>query len=225
MKTKFTKSLPGLLASVGIVAGAAMTCQASEHVVSAFPDAASVSGWSFQNWNGSSGTISWATNDVANSASSGSIKLVTTYTPSSMNGGAYRFPINDYNGTGYTALEYDVKVDPSSDQDQYGTAADFKLGVFTTGGYNYHASDLNISRVTTNGGWQHVVLTAGATGGSEWSDIKEVFIQQYDNNYTNAATNIIYGLALGYMSCIPPAYILAGCIFVSFQVGHLPSPT
>jgi inorganic pyrophosphatase len=42
---------------------------------------------------------------------------------------------------------------------------------------------------------------------------------------TGAATNIIYGLALGYMSCIPPAYILAGCIFVSFQVGQLPSPT
>jgi len=38
---------------------------------------------------------------------------------------------------------------------------------------------------------------------------------------TGAATNIIYGLALGYLSCIPPAYILAACIYVSFELCDL----
>ena len=38
---------------------------------------------------------------------------------------------------------------------------------------------------------------------------------------TTAATNIIYGLALGYLSCIPPAYILAACIYISFELCDL----
>ena len=38
---------------------------------------------------------------------------------------------------------------------------------------------------------------------------------------TPTATNIIYGLALGYLSCIPPAYILAACIYVSFELCDL----
>ena len=38
---------------------------------------------------------------------------------------------------------------------------------------------------------------------------------------TGAATNIIYGLALGYKSAIPPAYILAAIIYTSFELCDL----
>lgn len=35
---------------------------------------------------------------------------------------------------------------------------------------------------------------------------------------TGAATNIIYGLALGYKSTIVPVFVLAAIIFTSFQL-------
>lgn len=35
---------------------------------------------------------------------------------------------------------------------------------------------------------------------------------------TGSATNIIYGLALGYKSAIIPVFVLAAVIFVSFQL-------
>jgi H(+)-translocating pyrophosphatase len=38
---------------------------------------------------------------------------------------------------------------------------------------------------------------------------------------TGAATNIIYGLALGYLSTIIPAFALAGTIFLSFKLCHV----
>jgi H(+)-translocating pyrophosphatase len=38
---------------------------------------------------------------------------------------------------------------------------------------------------------------------------------------TGAATNIIYGLSLGYMSCIVPIFVLAFIVYVSFEIGDM----
>ncbi|KAK9830190.1 hypothetical protein WJX72_010203 [[Myrmecia] bisecta] len=38
---------------------------------------------------------------------------------------------------------------------------------------------------------------------------------------TGAATNIIFGMALGYKSAIVPCFVIAICIYVSFSLGHM----
>jgi H+-translocating diphosphatase len=38
---------------------------------------------------------------------------------------------------------------------------------------------------------------------------------------TGAATNIIYGLSLGYRSCIIPIFILSGLVYVSFEIADM----
>ena len=42
-----------------------------------------------------------------------------------------------------------------------------------------------------------------------------------DSCRTGAATNIIFGLALGYKSTIVPCFIIAICIFTGFTLGHM----
>ncbi len=192
MKNLFTQLRRTALTGLALAASVG-AAQAATDLITSFPNAGSVAGWSQQNWNGSVGIISWSANDAQGSASSGSMELQTDFNATT-NGCAYMLGAGDLNATGYTALEYDVKVDPASPQDQYGTAADFKVGVQTGGGYVFYAADLNISRVTTNNGWQHVVVPASSLGGATWGDIKTITIQEYDNNYTNAGltTNIMY---------------------------------
>lgn len=179
-----------------LMATSAGSLQAATHIVDTFDNAGSLGGWSYQNWDLSVGSISFSpTNDALANPSSGSMTLTTGFGPdrtANGYGGAYRYPVNDFNGSAFTALECDVKVDANSGLDQFANAADFKLGVFTTGAYNYHAIDNNVGIVATNGGWRHLVIPAGMIGQSEWGDIKEVFIQLYDNNYTSPQTSTIY---------------------------------
>ncbi len=42
-----------------------------------------------------------------------------------------------------------------------------------------------------------------------------------DSCKTGAATDIIFGLALGYKSAIIPCIVIAVCIFVSFTLAHM----
>src|SRR5260370_38868956 len=117
-----------------------------------------------------------------------------------------RFPLNDSKDTGYTAVEFDVKVDAASSLDRYGSACAYQVGVFTTSAYNYHANYMNINPVSTNNGWAHYKVAASAIGGvSEWADIKEIFFQNTDGNYTNG-TNvcITYIDNLGFTGPSPP---------------------
>lgn len=168
--------------------------RATEHIVSTFDNASSVTtGWYVQNWNNSLiYSNAWSANDAQGSASSGSMAMYTAFGPGTTNtGDVFRLPLNDFNGSGYTAVEFDAKVDPASSLDQYGTACAYQVGVFTTSSYNYHANYMNINPVATNNGWAHYVVPASAIGGvSEWADIKEIFIQNTDGNYNNGLTNL-----------------------------------
>jgi hypothetical protein len=169
------------------------TASAATLPISSFATSADVSAWYFQNWNGSTAAIAWSTNDAGGSASSGSIKLSIDYDNLTKNGGAFRLThsANIVSPTAYTAVEYDVKVDPASPQDQFGHATDLKLG-YSDNGWGGHNADLNISRVTTNGGWQHVVVPISSIGGGGAQPIQEILCQVFDNNYTNAQTAVIY---------------------------------
>jgi hypothetical protein len=166
--------------------------RANSHVVSTFDNASSVTtGWYVQNWNHSSTySNAWSSSDSHGSGSSGAMAMYTSFATNET-GDVFRLPLNDFNGSGYTAVEFDAKVDPASSLDRYGTATAYQVGVFTTSAYNYHANYMNINPVATNNGWAHYVVPATAIGGvSEWADIKELFIQNTDGNYTNSTTNL-----------------------------------
>jgi len=187
---------PGTKAAWGCSALALMALvpasRATVHVVSTFDNASTVTtGWYVQNWNHSSTySNAWSAGDAQGSGSSGSMAMYTSFATNET-GDVFRLPLNDFNGSGYTAVEFDVKVDPASSLDRYGNACAYQVGVFTTSAYNYHANYMNISPVSTNNGWAHYVVAASAIGGvSEWADIKEIFIQNTDNNYTNSSTNL-----------------------------------
>jgi len=74
-----------------------------------------------------------------------------------------------------------------------------------------------------------VCVVSGAIGGliigltTEYYTSKEYFpVKELANSCrTGAATNIIYGLALGYKSVVIPVFILAGIIFLSFEICDL----
>jgi hypothetical protein len=166
-------------------------------VVDSFPDAASVDIFGYQDWNGSTnGALSWAagpTYDANGSASSGSMKLEVGLTTTN-NGGAFLdyFASTDYSM--YANLEFDIKVDPASWLDKYGAAIELKPGVQTTSAYNYNAADMNIYPVTTNNGWQHIILPKSTIGGPQWNQIVDIFFQTQDYNETNTTpeTSIFY---------------------------------
>ncbi len=52
---------------------------------------------------------------------------------------------------------------------------------------------------------------------SQLCDVQDVA----DSCKTGAATDIIFGLALGYKSAIIPCIVIAVCIFVSFTLAHM----
>jgi len=75
----------------------------------------------------------------------------------------------------------------------------------------------------------YVCVVIGVTGGlviglvteyytsKEFGPVKELV----HSCKTGAATNIIYGLSLGYQSCIIPIFILAGLVYVSFEIADM----
>jgi H(+)-translocating pyrophosphatase len=81
--------------------------------------------------------------------------------------------------------------------------------------------------VTRLDAWVCVII--GVTGGliigltteyytsKEFTPVRELVT----STKTGAATNIIYGLALGYKSCILPIFVLAGIVYTAFELGDL----
>ncbi len=179
------------VAGMALAAGIGASQAATSFVISSFDNAASITSWgSFQNWNGSTGTASWAagpTYDVAGSSSSGSIKLVIDYDGGSKNGGAVVLNIAK-DASAFNALEWDAMVDPGSGLDTNGNVCDIKVGVQTTSSYHYHATDQNLAP----GGWHHFKVDASNLGAPEWNQIVQVLIQCYDNHYGSAQTATLY---------------------------------
>ncbi|MGO8697929.1 MAG: hypothetical protein ACLQVY_09460 [Limisphaerales bacterium] len=168
--------------------------QATELSFDPFNNAAQVSSFAYQNWNGTvAATNIWAADDSQGLPNSGSMKIVLGLSKTTM-GGAFVDSITSADYSQYTALEFDIKVDAASGADQYGAALELKPGVGTAAS-GYNAADMNIYPVMTNDGWQHVVIPAATIGGGpsgDWSHLDEVFFQCQDYNETNAVTAIFY---------------------------------
>lgn len=176
-----------LAASVGV--SHAMTLQ----VFNSFNDASTISGMHFEGWNSSTqppSAFSWAsgpTYDAGSLAGSGSLELQCNFSPS-IQGGVFRLNAPSINITGYTALEYDVMVDPASPLDSAGNACDLKVG-FSDQGWAGHNTDHNVPGVA---GWQHVVIPLSSIGGTGPQPIQEITFQEFDNNFSTLQTNKIY---------------------------------
>ncbi|HEX3626108.1 MAG TPA: hypothetical protein VH280_11855, partial [Verrucomicrobiae bacterium] len=152
---RYTKA--ALLATVGL-ALAASNGQAQNYVVDTFDNSAQASLFSYD-YGPAAGTTTFSTDDANGNASSGSLKLTITYTPTqAQHASSYNLP-GSVDLSHATALEFDVKVDPASALDQYGTATHFQLDAFVTANYNFvglYGAD--IAPVSTNNGWQHIVV-------------------------------------------------------------------
>ena len=151
--------------------------QAAELSFDPFNDVAQVMLFGYQNWNGTpAATNIWAPDDSQGLPNSGSMKIVLGLSKTTM-GGAFIDSIASIDYSQYTALEFDIKVDAASGVDQYGAALELKPGVGTAAS-GYNAADMNIYPVTTNDGWQHVIIPATTIGGGpsgDWSHLDEVF--------------------------------------------------
>src|ERR1017187_9043076 len=102
--------------------------------------------------------------------------------------------VGDLNVSNCTALELDVKVDPSCGFDTYGSACRaFETAIKYGSGYTWvTTSGVAIDSVAANNGWQHIVVPAGQLGGStNWGDIKEVIIDPWDGYYPTAANMVL----------------------------------
>jgi hypothetical protein len=178
-------ALAGLVLAVSTGVSYGMTT-----VFSHFNDASSISGMYFNDWNGSelaNGTaFSWTgSEDATGNAPLGALELQCNF-GGSANGGVFRISWSG-NITAYTALEYDVMIDPASPLDTAGNACDLKVG-FNDNVWSEHATDHNIS----GAGWQHVVVPLSTIGGTGSQPCQEIVFQEYDSNFASPAINKIY---------------------------------
>ena len=142
-------------------------------------------------------TITFTNDAPPGGPSKGCMVLTSSFGPGANNvNPAIQNVLNDFDASTYTAIEMDVKVPTNSAVDQYGTASWYQGAVQTGSSYTWNASPgFNFNPpITTNNGWMHVIWPASAMGGAptgtNWSDIKALIIDPYDNNYTNVATVI-----------------------------------
>ena len=83
----------------------------------------------------------------------------------------YYFP-QPTNISAYTAEEMDVKVS-STGLDANNNNSAFQPGIFTTVGANadiYNAPYMTLQTVTTNDGWQHLIIPVSQLGGTGWTN-------------------------------------------------------
>jgi hypothetical protein len=167
--------------------------QASYVEFDSFDNPAEVSPFTFNDSNGvSAATNEWSSEDSQGLPWSGSMKVTIGYTAKAQ-GALYQYnlPGGATNLSGYTALEFDFKIDPATVPDKYGSGTDLQPGVATVNsGYNTVYMSMNL--VTTNDGWQHVIVPASQLDGAHWYELTGVIFQIADYNETNAATAIVY---------------------------------
>jgi hypothetical protein len=196
MKTSFKKSWWQMAFACLILTVSAGVSQAQikvTNLITSFPNSASVGAWSFSDWNGTpNATVSWAagpTYDAQGNPASGSMECNVPLS-SSEHGATCVFNVGglNTNESAYTAMEFDIKIDPTSGADKYGNAVELKPGVQVTSAYTYGADDFNIAIVSTNNGWQHVVASGMGMGNfANWDDVVQIFFQCQDYNETNTS--------------------------------------
>ena len=102
--------------------------------------------------------------------------------------------VRNLNASNCTALELDVKVDPSCGFDTFGNACNsFEVTISYGSSQTWAGTDTGaIAPVAGNNGWQHIVVPASQLGGSaNWSNIQYVIIDPDDGYYSTAANMVL----------------------------------
>lgn len=181
-----------LLAGLMLVVSAC-TGWAQNVTIDQFNTSAEVANYSYNNWNGSPGSVAFSSNDAQTNASSGSMKMSITYNGGSEAGcsfitSAAPLPVNL---TGATFIEFDLMVDPTSALDPNGNAYYFQMG-FNSPSFNsivgFWLGPWGTS--FTPGVWQHFKIAIPA--GSQVAGSTQLYINPYNSNFTTPGTSITY---------------------------------
>jgi hypothetical protein len=161
-----------------------------------FDSPSEVAGWSYVNFNGSPGSISWSTNNAPGTGGtgSGSMEMQITYDSVNEYGCAFisSTPAVDFSGA--TFVEFDLMVDPASPLDPYGNVFFFQLG-FNSPSFTI-LTQFWLGNNGGNGGvaftpgvWQHfnIAIPPGLLTTNE----AQLFINPFNSLYANA-TPIVY---------------------------------
>ncbi len=195
MNTTIKKYCQRLGLTVLALSASAGTGWAQNITVNAFDTSAEVSGYSYQNWNGSpTGTESFSSNQstISGSPTSGSMQISVVYGGAGQNGGSFVGSGPTLDLSQATGIEFDAMIDPSSPLDNLTNAMEIKMG-FNAPSYNAPVDQwigLNYAPMTL-GVWHHfsVVFAPGTLK----SNSGQFFMQCMNYSYNNVAyTPIVY---------------------------------
>ena len=180
-----------LTAFVGVMLAISGQSRADDVTINLFNTASEVSIWHFDYGSANiANTLVFSTNDAKGSAASGSMKITVGYGVSFQQAAFTANLPSPTNGSVFTGLEFDVKVDPASALDKFGNALYFQFVIRNGSGFSYTKQfEGNVTTVSTNNGWRHVIFSPLL---GTFDDIRAITLDLYDNNYTNAGTAVIY---------------------------------
>ena len=121
--------------------------------------------------------------------STGALGWTGTFDNAGRNFGGLRLSFPSVDLTGYTDFQFDVKVlNNSFDQWSQIQALQPTLGLTASGNWNQSSVQPQLVNVTTNNGWQHIIIPLTAFSSGSLSDVRQIFLLVDDGNYTSATT-------------------------------------
>ena len=190
MRTRDSQVRSVLMAFVGVFVAVSAACARADVTLNKFDAASEVNQWRFDFGSVSHSAVFDPTVDANNNPNSGSMKITLGFNPSlgANNKGAYTrdiFPGLD--GTTFSGLQMDVKVDPNSALDAFGNNGFFGLAIRNTGNYDYNSQfgdNLHIAD-----GWRHISVSP-LTGAV--NDIRGLTAQLYGGPSQNINGSITF---------------------------------
>jgi O-glycosyl hydrolase len=121
--------------------------------------------------------------------STGALGWTGTFEGMNYHFGGLRLSFPSVNLTDYTDFQFDVKVLGNS-FDQWGQIQGLQptLGITASVDWSQSSVQPQLVNVATNNGWQHIIIPLTAFSGGSLSDVRQIFFNVVDENYTNATT-------------------------------------
>ena len=165
-----------------LAAGVLVFCTGTraDIVVNRFDSASEISQWRFD-YGGVTHTESFdPTMDAGGSTSSGSMKIVLQFDPAlgGNNKGAYThdfFPAMD--GTAFSGMSMDVKVDPNSAPDAFNNNGYFKLVIRNNDSYDFNQQFGDNTKAAD--GWRHISVSPLVGGPTAYNHIRGITWELY----------------------------------------------
>jgi hypothetical protein len=151
-------------------------------------------------------TASFIANDAppGQTNSTGALGWTGTFDNVSKHFGGLRLSCPSVDLTGYTDFQFDVKVLGNS-FDQWGQiqALQPTLGITASVDWNQSSVQPQLVDVTTNKGWQHISIPLTAFSSGSLSDVRQIFLNVVDENYTSATTVQLAFDNIGFTGLVP----------------------